>query len=116
MEKNEKAPLVFTYFMLVKTSTNWLKLQPRERFAFLDETIKPILKKYPTVRMRFFDAEAFTAKASDVIMWETDNQRDYTKLIDALRESLFWSVYFEVLEIIPAVENSYAANYEVEAY
>ena len=116
MENSQKKQLTFTMFMLVKTTITWLKLEPKERFAFLDETIKPILETHPNVKMRFFDSEAFSASTSDIITWETKDLYSYQHLIEQLRESIFWGTYFEVLEIIPSIENAYAEMYEVEAY
>jgi hypothetical protein len=43
------------YFMLVKTTTTWLQIPVKERFEFQKQTIVPILAKYPSVKMRFFD-------------------------------------------------------------
>lgn len=102
--------------MTVKTTPTWLKLPPQERFAFLDQSIRPILKEHPTVKMRFFDSEAFSAKFSDVIVWETHDLDAYQALVEKLRETAFWGTYFDVLDIVPAVENGYAAHYGVNAY
>lgn len=103
----------FTIFMLVKTTARWLALAPSERFAFLEKTIKPVLGKHRDVRMRFFDVEAFNARTSDVIMWETTNLLRYQSLVEHLRETPFWDHYFEVLEILPRLENAYADHYDV---
>jgi hypothetical protein len=102
-----------TIFMLVKTTPAWLALAPGDRFAFLGAVIVPVLAAHPTVSMRFFDAEFYSARVSDVIVWETADLPAYRRLIEALRETAFWGTYFEVGEIIPAVENAYAAHYDV---
>jgi chlorite dismutase len=114
MNNSEKKPLTFTIFMMVKTTKTWLKLEPKDRFGFLDKTIQPILKKHSTVKMRFYDCEAFSDKASDIIVWETDDIRSYQHLIEELRECDFWGTYFDVLEIIPSIENAYAEMYDVK--
>jgi len=116
MNNSEKKPLKFTIFMMVKTTTTWLKLEPKDRFGFLDKTIQPILKNYSTVKMRFYDSEAFSGKASDIIVWETEDLGSYQHLVEELRESDFWGTYFDVLEIIPSIENPYADHYNVKAY
>ena len=105
----------FTLFMLVKTTPQWLALTPPERFAFVEKTIKPILGKHPEVKLRFFDVEAFAARFSDVLMWETADLERYQSLVEHLRETPFWDVYFQVLEILPGIENAYADHYDVEA-
>jgi hypothetical protein len=116
MDNSTKTPLTFTIFMLVKTTNTWLRLSPKERFAFLDTTIMPILKQHQNVKMRFFDSEAFSGKASDIIVWETEDLRSYQYLVEKLRESDFWGTYFDVLDIIPSIENAYADAYNVKAY
>jgi hypothetical protein len=103
----------FTIFMLVKTTPEWLTLQPPARFAFLDKTIKPILAKHPEVKLRFFDTEAFNARLSDILMWETHDLRRYQSLVEHLRESPFWDRYFFVEEIATGIENAYADHYDV---
>jgi Darcynin, domain of unknown function len=96
------------YFMLVKTTTTWLQFSVNERFKFLEETIAPILQKHPDVAMRFFDSEAFSGHYTDVLMWETSDVKGYQSLVEDLRATLFWDTYFEIIEIIPAIENAYA--------
>jgi hypothetical protein len=96
------------YFMLVKTTNTWLQFSVKERFKFLEETIAPILQKHPAVAMRFFDSEAFSGRYTDVLLWETSDVQDYQSLVEDLRSTLFWGTYFEIIEIIPAIENAYA--------
>ena len=102
--------------MLVRTTTAWLKLTPPERFGWLNETIRPLLERHGGVSMRFFDSEAFNARFSDVVMWETADINLYQNVVEALRETEFWGTYFEVVEIVTSIENAYAAYYGVEAY
>jgi hypothetical protein len=107
-------PTPFTIFMLVKTSNDWLALSPEDRFAFLGRDIEPLLARHPDVRMRFFDAEAYNARVTDVVVWETRDLAQYQSLIEGLRESRFWGHYFEIVEILPAIEDGYAQHYERE--
>jgi hypothetical protein len=106
-------PPCYTIFMLVKTTNVWLALSPPERFAFLDTDINPILQAHPLVKMRFFDAEAFNSRVTDVMLWETSDLGQYSSVVEGLRESRFWGTYFEVVEIIPGVENGYAEHYQM---
>ncbi len=101
--------------MLVHTTPEWLRLAPAERFAFVDDTIRPLLARHPAVSMRFFDAEAFSARYTDMLLWETDDLLAYGAVVEELRETPFWDTYFEVVDIVPAVENGYARHYGVEA-
>jgi hypothetical protein len=109
-------PCPHTIFMLVKTTNTWLALPPAERFGFLDTDINPILTAHPTVKMRFFDAEGFNSRVTDVIVWETVDLAQYRAVVEGLRESRFWGTYFEVVEIILGAENAYADHYQVTPY
>jgi hypothetical protein len=104
--------VAFTIFMQVKTTAAWLALSPAERFEFLGNTIEPILKKHPSVSMRFFDTEFYTAEVTDVIVWETKSLAEYQAIVEALRETPFWGKYFDVVSILPGVENAYADAYD----
>jgi hypothetical protein len=102
-----------TFFMLVRTTPEWLGLTPSDRFGFLGEVIAPLLGRHPAVGMRFFDSEAFSSRYSDVVMWETTDLLAYQAVVEDLRETKFWGHYFEVVEIVPAIENAYARHYGV---
>ena len=52
--------------------------------------------------MRFYDSEASSGHASDVIVWETSDLRSYQDVVEELRELI--------------LENAYADCYEVDAY
>jgi Darcynin, domain of unknown function len=101
------------FFMLVRTTNDWIALSPPERFAFVDSTIRPILARHRDVSMRFFDSEAFNARVSDVAMWETDNLMSYQAVIEELRETQFWGHYFEIVDIVASIENAFALHYNV---
>ena len=102
----------FTVFMLVKTRASWLALPPPARFAFLDSDIKPLLGKHPGVSLRFFDIEAFATLCTDVLMWQVQDLPQYISLVEGLRETRFWDDYFDVVAILPGVEDGYADHYQ----
>lgn len=97
-----------TFFMLLRSSPAWLALTREARADFIDATVKPVFDKYREVSLRFYDAEAFSGRATDVAVFETRDLRAYYFLVDALRDTPFFGLpYFEVLDIIPAVEDGY---------
>jgi hypothetical protein len=106
-------PVAYTIFTLLKTARLWLDLEPGARFAFIEGKIKPILDANQAVSMRFFDSESYSARVTDVVVWETTDLGAYHRLIKSLRDTAFWDRYFEVLEIIPAVEDAYASYYGI---
>jgi Darcynin, domain of unknown function len=107
-------PITHSIFMHVKTTPEWLRLTPPERFAFADAHVRPLLAAHPAVSMRFYDAEAFSATSTDVLVWETDDLMAYQSIVEGLRETLFWGTYFDIVDIVPAIENAFAVHYDVE--
>ncbi len=102
-----------TVFMLVKTSPEWLALSIDDRFARLRAAFEPILRRYAdSVTLRFYDAEFYTARLTDLWVWEAADHHAYELVVEALRETAFWDRWFSIVEIIPAVENAYASNYD----
>jgi Darcynin, domain of unknown function len=58
--------------------------------------------------MRYFDAEAFSASCSDVMMITTSDLQQYYDFIETLRDSpMFALPYFRVVQIVPAIEDGY---------
>ncbi|MCY0960109.1 darcynin family protein [Streptomyces sp. H27-H5] len=107
-------PLV-TAFMLVKTTPEWLALTVQERVnAFTTQVLPVIEAKTTGVRSRFYDTEFYSARVTDVWMWEAEDHHAYQLLIDALRETPFWERYFEIVDLLVGTENGYARTYGLE--
>lgn len=104
-----------TAFMLVKTNPEWLAMTVEQRIEAFNTEIVPLVKeKTSGVRSRFYDTEFYSARVTDVWVWEADSHGAYQLLIDALRETPFWDRYFEVVDLLVGTENGYARNYGVE--
>ncbi len=102
-----------TVFMLVKTQPVWLEFPVDRRFAEGDKYIKPILQKYEgKVTLRMFDTEFYATRVTDLWMWETTSRHAYELVVEELRETPFWDNYFSIVELLPAVENAAAKNYQ----
>lgn len=107
---NESPPV--TAFLLVKTTPEWLALTPKERAAaFATQVVPAIEAKTAGVRSRFYDTEFYSARVTDVWVWEADDHHAYQLLIDALRETPFWDRYFEIVDLLVGTENGYARTY-----
>ncbi len=102
------------FIMNLKTTRAWLDLTPTQRHAFTDNTIRPILAANPSVTMRYFESEAFSADVTDTAMWETHDILAYQEVVEQLRETLFWGHYFEVVQILACIENAFALHYHVD--
>ena len=113
MTPHDDTAAYHAFFMLVRATNHWLALRPPQRFAFVTDVIGPILERHPDVSMRFFDSEAFSARVSDVVLWETADLLAYQAVVEDLRETDFWGHYFEVVEILASIENGYARHYGV---
>lgn len=106
-------------FWLIKTTPEWLALPPHGengRFDFGKKVLDPILGRYPGAKMTFYDSEAFTADCTDVMVWTVTNLEDYNGAVNDLRETKFWSFYFTIEKIIPAIENEYAKHYKTDVF
>ncbi|MFD9026927.1 darcynin family protein [Streptomyces parvulus] len=102
-----------TAFILLKTNRAWLELSVPERVTAFQESVLPAVKdKADGVRWRYFDTEFYTARVTDVWVWEARDHRSFQLVVEALRETPFWDHYFEVVEILVGVENGYAKNYD----
>jgi hypothetical protein len=107
----ERAPAqTYTIFMKVKTTPTWLALSNNKRMNFVRQTIEPILGRHPAVGIRFFESEFYSANVTDIFVVQTQDLGAYQKFVDALRETPFWDQYFEVVSILPSVENNYTAD------
>ncbi|MEC9347540.1 MAG: darcynin family protein [Pseudomonadota bacterium] len=104
-------PVTYSLFMLVRATPAWLALPPPERSGWFDRIVRPLLARRPAVRLRYFDAEFFHARISDVMLWQTGDLDAWRALVEDLRETPFWGHYFEVLEIVPTVEDAWSTHY-----
>jgi Darcynin, domain of unknown function len=105
-----------TVFVLVRTTPEWLAFSIDQRFSHFERYMNPILKKYENqVRFRFFDTEFFSARVTDVWVWEAKSRHAYELIVEELRETPLWDRFFAVVEILAGVENAYARNYNREA-
>ncbi|MFM0625238.1 darcynin family protein [Paraburkholderia xenovorans] len=115
MTSSAKAP-VLTVFMLVKTTPEWLGFSVDERFRLLSEHVEPILERHADeVSIRFYDIEFYSTRVTDIWVWNAASHHAYEMLVEALRETPFWDRYFDIVEILPGVENAYAKNYDRDA-
>lgn len=96
-----------TVFLLLFAAPEWLKLDRSKR----DEIAARALKHaFPDqgVSIRFYDAEAFNARYSDVAVLEGSTAEAIYFAMERLRDTeLITQRYFLVREIIPAFENGH---------
>ncbi|USX49974.1 darcynin family protein [Lentzea sp. HUAS12] len=104
-----------TAFLLIKTNRAWLDLPVPERAAAFRENVLPAIEdKAKDVRWRYYDTEFYSARVTDIWVWEARDHDTFQLVIEALRETPFWDHYFEIVEIIVGVENAVTKNYGPE--
>ena len=55
--------------------------------------------------------EFFSARVTDVWMWQAKSRHAYEMVVEELRETPLWDRFFSIVEILAGVENAYARNY-----
>jgi hypothetical protein len=106
----------FAIFILLHATEAWLRLPRAERNTLAMAHVAGPLAKYPALRLRYFDAEAFSAACSDLMLIETGDLTQYYDFMETLRDGLLITTpYFKVAEIIPAIEEGFRAFEERQA-
>ncbi|WP_241613910.1 darcynin family protein [Rosenbergiella epipactidis] len=96
-----------TVFVLLKTTVSWLRLSRDDRNAIADKALSSVLVN-TDVTLRMFDAEAFTTRCTDVAMFQAKDIQSFYFAIERLRDSvLITEPYFEMIEIIPTIEDGF---------
>lgn len=102
-------------FMHLRTTPDWLRLPRPDRARIAAEAFGPALKDMP-VQLRYFDAEAFNDRCTDVAMFETEDLQAYYFVVERLRDSpIFTTPYFEVVDVVTTIEDGYSAFEAAEA-
>ena len=102
-------------FVHLRTTPAWLTLTRPERSRIAGEAFARALPD-DRVTLRYFDAEAFSGRCTDVAMFETQDLAAYYFAIERLRDSpLFATPYFEIVDIIPTLEDGFQAFEAAEA-
>lgn len=97
-----------TFFVHLQATSAWLRLSRREREDYVAQKLNPLLTIYDPIEFRFYDAESFTAKCSDIATFTTTDMSAFNRLMDDLRGSQLFTVpYFELVDIFPAVETEF---------
>jgi len=98
----------YVYFVHVRTTPAWLKLDRERRRVLAELHVYQPLEEFSDLKMRYFDAEAFTGRLTDIMMFETLSPESYYFFIERFRDSpLIADAYFEVVDIIPTLEEGF---------
>lgn len=98
----------YVFFVLLRATPAWLRLGRDRRRDLVAEHLQPLVAASRELKMRYFDAEAFSAACSDLMMTETPDPQQHYYFMERLRDSpLICEPYFEILQIVPSIEEGY---------
>jgi hypothetical protein len=101
-------PRPYTVFMLLKAHAPWLALSRDERDALYDSALVLVFNRFPSVRLRCFDASAFHGRCSDVLVWDTTDMPEYHEAVETLRQhALLDQRHFEIVDVIPSIPDGW---------
>lgn len=106
-QADSRRPIKLAVFMLVNTRPEWLGFSESARPRGLRDALEPLLARHAgQVSLRVFDIGFYSAHATDLWMWEAADHQAYERLADDLRDTPFRDRFFEIVEILPGVENA----------
>lgn len=104
----------WTIFVIMTATPQWLALSMEDRDTIANDCLKQALVD-DRVTMRFYDAEAFSGTCSDIAVFETTDMQAYYFVMERLRNTALMSKpYFEVVNIIPAIEDGFQIFQQAE--
>ncbi len=110
-QADSRRPIKLAVFMLVNTRPEWLGFSESARPRGLRDALDPLLARHAgQVSLRVFDIGFYAAHATDLWMWEAADHRAYERLVDDLCDTPFRDRFFEIVEILPGLENASAFN------
>ncbi|WP_018680363.1 darcynin family protein [Actinokineospora enzanensis] len=74
----DRTEAAVTAFMLVKTTPEWQAMTVADRVAaFTAQVVSVIEARARGVRSRFYDTEFYSARVTDIWVWEADDHDAY---------------------------------------
>ena len=105
------SPPELTFFVHLTATAAWRSMPRRNQRAEMAAQLTPLLARHPRVAIRWFDAQAWSARPSHVVVAHTADPQAWTDFVQHARATTLWAVpYFEVELIVPAVEDVFAEH------
>ncbi|MGI3170187.1 darcynin family protein [Pseudooceanicola sp. C21-150M6] len=102
---------MLTTFLLLTARPGWLALPREERRQIAGAALAET--GFDTIR--HFDAEAFSAFCSDVVMVTAPDAAAQNRAMERLRDTpIFAAPYFDLVAVLPTIEDGFR-QYEAEA-
>ncbi|WP_248925120.1 darcynin family protein [Paenibacillus hamazuiensis] len=102
------------FVVTIEVDASWLAL-PRETRRTYAAEVYAIAGRYSgEVRVKYFDADAFSGKCSDFVICETENTMAYHSIWEEIKDSpVFSNGFFRIKDVLFGIQNAYQA-YETE--
>jgi hypothetical protein len=98
----------YAVFILLRATEQWLRLTREARRRLSDEHVSGALARFAALKLRNFDAEAFSADCSDIMLIETGDLQQYYDFIEVLRDSpLVTASHFEFIKVVLTIEEGF---------
>jgi hypothetical protein len=106
--------LNYGVIVMLEFYPSWLAL-PREKRRKLASDLYSILGKYSeSVKVKFFDADAFGGGYTDFVICETGDLKQYHYMWEEIRDTVAYSQgYFKIKDVIMGIQNAYQ-SFETE--
>jgi len=88
------------YIISIRAKPEWLKLSRKSRNGYWSK-VDDIVQEYSgRVSFQYYDADAFHAEHSDLVICETANLFDYHHMWDRIKDTeIFTSDYYEISDV-----------------
>lgn len=99
---------ICTFFMHLQATEVWHQLSATEKQVFNNEVLGSIIGQYPLVRVYSHQVDPYASPCTDILVFETQDSRQFNKLFDELSNSdMFTKPYFMLLSLIPTFQSSF---------
>lgn len=106
----------YAIFHLVTFTPAWLALSRQRRREIADGVVALLSTTHGAVSVRWFDAEAFSAKTTDVLLVETEDLFEYYRFWERVRDtSLFTEPYMVENQVVVGIEQGHRVHEELGA-
>lgn len=98
------------FIVLLQVDPAWLAMPRESRREYAAELYAIIGRHAPQVKVRYFDADAFSGKCSDFVICETEDTVAYHNMWEELKDSrAFCGGLYRIQDVIYGIQNAYQA-------
>ncbi|MBD0379560.1 darcynin family protein [Paenibacillus sedimenti] len=102
------------FVVLLEVDHTWLALPREARREYASELYEIIGHHADEVKVRYFDADAFSGKCTDFVICETQHIAAYYNMWEALKDTqAFSGGFYRIKDVIYGIQNAYQ-TYEIE--